>query len=777
VALHLRCRWKEYLLALILTAGTLALRVGAGLKDGEGEFFLIPVIISAFLGGLGPGLFSTTIVALGMDYFLVPPHHSFAMKAGIESVCWVSVVLEGVLVSALCGTLHKWRHRAEAARKQSAATLESMRRAEAALRESEAHYRLLADNMADALWTFDPLTMRCTYISPSSQRLRGYTVEESMGQTLEDMLTPQSLETVRSELGERVKAFLAGDPAAVTRVHELEMTRKKAPPVRTETMTTFVRNKDGGVSVVGVSRDITERRKLEEGLRKSEVELRVTFENAAIGVMLVGADGKILRTNRALKRMLGYAPGELRGRAVIDVTHPDDIQSSLALHQEMIDGKRENYQLEKRYLCKGGEVIHARLTVSAVRGPDGRMQYSVGMVEDVTERKKLEEQFLRAQRLESVGALAGGIAHDLNNVLTPIFISCEMLRMKEGDEESRNLIGMIKNNARHGAELVKQVLSFARGAESGRAWVDPKQLIRDVVNIARNTFPKSIRIAAQTPKQLWMFLGDPTQLHQVLLNLCVNARDAMPEGGDLTISAGNVMVEPRLPGLDQGAKPGPHIVIKVSDTGTGMSAEIREKIFVPFFTTKEVGKGTGLGLSTTLGIVKNHGGFIDVTSELGKGSVFEVWLPAKTLAEPSAPEAAEARLPRGNGERILVVDDEASLRAMTQHILEAYGYVVLTAANGGDAMALYSRDEKGVDLVLTDIMMPVMDGNALTRALRKINPDVRVIAASGLGNPENQSKAMSAGANRFLFKPYNAEVLLNSVADVLQGRPAPAPTL
>ena len=197
-----------------------------------------------------------------------------------------------------------------------------------------------------------------------------------------------------------------------------------------------------------------------------------------------------------------------------------------------------------------------------------------------------------------------------------------------------------------------------------------------------------------------MFLGDPTQLHQVLLNLCVNARDAMPEGGDLTISAGNVMVDPRLPGLDQGAKPGPHIVIKVSDTGTGMSAEIREKIFVPFFTTKEVGKGTGLGLSTTLGIVKNHGGFIDVTSELGEASIFEVWLPAKTLAEPSAPEAAEARLPRGNGERILVVDDEASLRAMTQHILEVYGYVVLTAANGGDAMALYSRDEKGVDFGL-----------------------------------------------------------------------------
>jgi CheY-like chemotaxis protein len=350
--------------------------------------------------------------------------------------------------------------------------------------------------------------------------------------------------------------------------------------------------------------------------------------------------------------------------------------------------------------------------------------------------------------------------------------------METRDEDTRHLLGMIKGSAQRGAELVKQVLSFARGVEGQRISLQPKHLISEMVNIARETFPKSINIQSLLPKSLWMLSGDPTQLHQVLLNLCVNARDAMPAGGELTIAAENVLVETRLPGMDEGAKPGPHIVIKVTDTGAGIPPELREKIFDPFFTTKEVGKGTGLGLSTSLGIVKSHGGFIKVESEPGKGSTFEVWLPAKTGEEQSPSPVEEARLPRGNGELILVVDDEASLRAMTRQTLEAYGYVVLTATNGVEAAAIYSRYRDGIEAVLTDMAMPVMDGAALTLALRRINPAVRVIAASGLSNPEHQTKAIGAGAKQFLSKPYNAEMLLNSLAEILHDRrSSPSPPI
>jgi signal transduction histidine kinase/CheY-like chemotaxis protein len=443
------------------------------------------------------------------------------------------------------------------------------------------------------------------------------------------------------------------------------------------------------------------------------------------------------------------------------------LEAGNSLYQEMIEGKRDHFQIEKRYLRKGGQVVYGRLTASVVRGPAGQAQYAIAMVEDITEKKMLEAQFLRAQRMENVGTLAGGVAHDLNNVLAPILMSCELLQMEARDEGTRNLVGMIKGSAQRGADLVRQVLSFARGVEGRRIAVQPKYLIREMVNIIRLTFPKSVSIQFSMSKSLWLLSGDPTQLHQVLLNLCVNARDAMPDEGILQITAENVALDAGSALATQGAKPGPYVVIKVIDTGTGILPEVRERIFDPFFTTKEPGKGTGLGLSTTLGIVRSHGGFIDVASELGKGSTFEVWLPADAGGHPSNAQDEETRLPRGNGEVILVVDDEVSLRLLTRDTLESFGYVVLTATNGADALGIYSRHKDNINAVLTDTMMPVMDGIALTRAITQINPDVRVILASGLSDTEYQNQAIIAGVKRFLPKPYKAELLLSCLAEIL----------
>jgi PAS domain S-box-containing protein len=506
-----------------------------------------------------------------------------------------------------------------------------------------------------------------------------------------------------------------------------------------------------------------------QNLRESEERFRQLAENIQeVFWITCPARNQMIYVSPAYEKVWGRTCQSLYASpgSWLDAIHPEDrdrIRQAATTRQP-----NGTYDEEYRIVRPDQSVrwIHDR--AFPVRDRAGQVDRIVGVAGDITEKKKMEAQFLRAQRLENIGTLAGGIAHDLNNVLAPILMSCEMLQMQARDEITRNLVVMIKGGAERGADLVRQVLSFARGVEGRRISVQAKHLIREMVNIARETFPKSIRIESRTQKDLWVVSGDPTQLHQVLLNLCVNARDAMPAGGELTITADNVLVETPLPGMDQDIKPGPYLVIKVTDTGTGIPPEIRERIFEPFFTTKEVGKGTGLGLSTTLGIVKSHGGLINIESEPGKGTTFEVWLPANNREEQPAAPVGEAPLPRGNGEQILVVDDELSLRTLTRQTLEAHGYVVLTATNGAEAITTYSKYKEEIDVVLTDILMPEMDGVALTLALRKMNPTALVIATCGFADKEHHAKAIDAGAKKFLPKPYTAEMLLNSLAEILQ---------
>jgi PAS domain S-box-containing protein len=387
---------------------------------------------------------------------------------------------------------------------------------------------------------------------------------------------------------------------------------------------------------------------------------------------------------------------------------------------------------------------------------------------DITERKKLEQQLLRAQRMESIGTLAGGIAHDLNNVLAPILMSIEVLKLDEQDDARRDVLATIELSARRGAEMVKQVLAFARGVEGRRVGLNINGLLQDVEKMANETFLKSIQVRTATSPELWTVSGDPTQIHQVLLNLCVNARDAMPEGGRLTLSAENVTLDESnyLLGGGEG-RPGPYVLIQVEDTGTGIAPEILEKIFDPFFTTKEVGHGTGLGLSTCLVIVKSHGGFIQVDSERGRGSRFKVYLPAEMKVAAKGEPDEMAELPRGNGELILVVDDESAVREITRQTLEAFGYRVVLASDGTEAVGIYAKKKAEIAVVLTDLMMPVMDGPTTVQVLRKLNPRIRVITASGLNANRHIEKLANAETRHFLLKPYTAETLLKKVKEVL----------
>ena len=375
--------------------------------------------------------------------------------------------------------------------------------------------------------------------------------------------------------------------------------------------------------------------------------------------------------------------------------------------------------------------------------------------------KELED-LLRAQRIHTLGTLAGGIAHDLNNVLAPISMGLELLRRKCVDEEAQRTLDTLDSCVTHGADLIRQILTFARGLEGDRISIQTKHLLRDVRRVLQQTLPKSITIHSKVQTDLWAVFGDPTQLHQVLMNLCINARDAMPGGGTLTINAENLLLN--------GA--GPHVVLEIRDSGHGIPLEIRSKIFEPFFTTKETGKGTGLGLSMVAAIVRNHGGFTEVESELGAGTSFKIYFPALTENQPELVRKEIGALPVGFGELILVVDDEAAVREIAKITLESHGYRVLEAVDGDQAVKIYNQQKQEIKLVISDMEMPVMNGAAMIRALEKICPQLRVISASGMISTSHPPQN-TVPANPFhvvLPKPFTAAELLHAVRNLLDAK-------
>ena len=518
------------------------------------------------------------------------------------------------------------------------------------------------------------------------------------------------------------------------------------------------------IGVIGFAVDITERKRADA----ERDDLMLLIERSPDFIGTADMEGRVTFLNQGGRQMIGLgADDDVSGLHFTDYVPEEwraffrDTVNATVLKKGVWEG-----EMQLRHL-RTGALIDVSRTSFCIRDAAGEPKFFATVTRDITERKKLEQQFLRAQRMESIGTLAGGIAHDLNNVLSPILLSLELLKMKLPDPDSQELIEIIATSARAGADMVRQVLSFARGVEGGRLEVQVRHIVQDIERLANETFLKHIAVRTIVPHDLWTVMGDATQLHQVLLNLCVNARDAMPDGGTLTLSAENIVLDAQYAGLNVEAKPGPYVFLQVEDSGTGMSPELMEKIFDPFFTTKEVGKGTGLGLSTSLAIVRSHGGFIRVYSEPGKGATFKVYLPAQTESSPAAAAEQAAEMPRGHGELILVVDDESAVREVTQLTLEAFGYRVLTAADGVEAVAIYARRGEEIALVLTDMMMPVMDGPSTILVLRKMNPAVRIIGASGLTANGHVVQADSLGVRHFLPKPFTAETLLKALKKVL----------
>jgi PAS domain S-box-containing protein len=517
---------------------------------------------------------------------------------------------------------------------------------------------------------------------------------------------------------------------------------------------------------VAIRYEITERKLAEERIRQQASLL----DKAQDAILVCDLNYQIIYWNKGAENIYGWSLEEVLGKRIVDVLPTSDgDQTELA---RLAFENSDEWNSEVRHITKSGESIDLVSRWTLVRNPEDRPDYFLVTNTDVSELRQSEAHLLRAQRMESIGTLAGGIAHDLNNILSPIVMAAEMLQMRDGDADSQRWLGMIRENAERGADLVKQVLTFARGMAGERVAIQVKHIVKDLIAVMKETLPKSIRVQQHLPPDLWTISGDPTQIHQVLINVCINARDAMPGGGTLTISASNIEIDDSYAKMNLECVPGPYVLITIDDTGTGIEAKVLKRIFDPFFTTKEIGKGTGLGLSTSLSIVKGHGGFLNVYSEAGRGSRFSIYLPAADSEAAAGTVPEKPDLPRGDGETILVVDDEDSIREITKATLEKFGYRVLTATDGADGVGVFARHENEISVMLTDLSMPILDGPGLIRAVKRKAPALKIVVMSGLIDHEQTVDLGNLGVSATLAKPFTAENLLTLLASVLSGEKA-----
>lgn len=515
-------------------------------------------------------------------------------------------------------------------------------------------------------------------------------------------------------------------------------------------------------------KDISERQAALQERQQAEQKIReqaALLDVATDAIFVRDLAYRVLYWNCGAERLYGWQTAEVIGKNSYDFLYQQTTPDVEEAFKTVVE--QGEWQGELHKIAKSGKEIIVQSRWTLMCDSEGRPKSILSVDTDITEKKQLQAQFYRAQRLESLGILASGIAHDLNNILTPILAVAQLLPLKVPNLNAKNqqLLKILEENSKRGAELVKQITAFARGADSKRVPLQPKHLLKEIEQIVKSTFPKSIEICIDIPTpNLRPILADPTQIHQVLMNLCVNARDAMPDGGILTISAKNLDIDQNYVRMNLEANVGKYVVITVSDTGCGMSQELLDRIFEPFFTTKEPGKGTGLGLSTVIGIVKNHGGFVNVYSEVSGGSQFQVYLTA--IESQVAPETDDLQMVQGHGELILVVDDEAFIRDMTKNSLEEFNYRVLTAKDGIEAFSLYAQHENEISLVLLDIQMPSIDGFKAIRVLQQMNPAVKIIVISGLASNQKLLAANGINVQAFLSKPYTIKELLSTITKV-----------
>jgi PAS domain S-box-containing protein len=641
--------------------------------------------------------------------------------------------------------------------------------------ERDAVFRLFFQANPLPMWIFDNSSLGILDVNEAAILKYGWSREEFLSMTIEDVRPPEDLGPLR----EYRKRVLNDPSPGPNTTFQWRHRTKSGGTIRVES-TWLEIPYAGRTAVLVMSMDRTAEHQAEQRAREQAAML----DMASDAIVVYDLDHRVVYWNHGAQRLYGWTAEEACGSRVDELFHGDTGQFVNAYLAMLKTGNWNGEMTQKR---KDGVVVHVISRWNLVCDEQGKAKRVLVINTDITEARSLQKQFHRAQRLEAIGTLASGIAHDLNNILSPILMAAGLLRSDTQSPSGQRMLNIIESSAERGAGIVKQVLTFARGAEGERVLIQPKHLIGELGKIMGQTFPKNIEVVTNFPPDLWPVIGDATQLHQVLLNLCVNARDAIlashpaPNGMEpqrvLTLAAENTVVDEHFASTNPGAVYGPHIVLRVSDTGTGMTPEVMDRIFDPFFTTKEPGQGTGLGLATVLGIVKSHRGFLTVQSEIGRGTAFKVFLPAEIGDHlPSKDDAPPPAPPRGKGELILVVDDEPPIREALVKTLESCNYRCFTAEDGSDALALYFARRGEIDVVLTDLAMAQMDGVRLVRSLRRIDPGVRVVVSSGHIQREVAQELETLGVKVLIEKPYNADQLLRALRNVIDGASAAKPS-
>ncbi len=647
------------------------------------------------------------------------------------------------------------------------------KQAEWALRESEARYHVLFEESPDACLILDQgIIVECNRAATTMLQAERTQIVGSNPADFSPEYQPDGTLSTQTA-GEKIAVALQTGRLLFEWTHR----RRNDQDFQAEVFLARMTMKQQTVLFASM-RDITDRKQAEKALRDSEAKLKNLFDTMPNGYYLSTADGRFIDANPAFVKMLGYTNLE----ELLQLDIPKDVYVretdrthyiQKAVNSEFLASSHaESYRLK----TKDGRVIHVEDNARYIMDAQGRVQYHEGICRDVTDRKRaeeeqvrLQEQLLQAQKMESVGILAGGVAHDFNNMLQAIGGYTQLMLLdKQADHPDYAKLEALSRTVNRAAELVRQLLFFSRKAASQRQPLNLNLEVLEAATILERTIPRMITIENHLGPHLWLIDADPVQIQQVLLNLGSNAADAMPEGGQLSFETANIILDEQFARTHATAVPGNYVRLSVSDTGSGMDADTVSHIFEPFFTTKEIGRGTGLGLASAYGIIKAHEGHILCYSEPERGTTFKIYLPAQTTGHPEAEAEPEtkANLPGGT-ETILVVDDEADIREVATEALSHFGYSVLSAASGEAALEVYRNHADSIRLVILDIGMPGMGGGRCLQELLKLNPDVRVLIASGYATLEQSWKKTISGAAGFVGKPYQLDELLRCIRGVL----------
>jgi PAS domain S-box-containing protein len=630
-----------------------------------------------------------------------------------------------------------------------------------ALRASEEKYRNILENIEEGYFEVDPAG-NFTFCNDSVCTMSGYGRNELIGLNNRSYTSPETAKRMFSVFSE---IYRTGRPATVL---DYEIIRKDGTIKALELSASLMRDSDGQpAGFRGLVRDVTERKRADEALRESEEKYRTVLEANPDPVVVCDRESRVLYFNPAFTRVFGWTLEERLGRPLEGFV-PEDNQDETKVMMERLMAGESLFGLESRRYSKGGQILPVSVSGAVYRDRDGNPVGSIINLRDITEQKKLQGQLQHAQKMEAVGTLAGGIAHDFNNLLQAVQGYAELLfRGKPQDHPDCVGLQKILNAAKRGAELTRQLLTFSRKVESRKRPLDLNDEVHEVQRLLERTIPRMIDIELHLAGDLKIVNADPVQMEQVLMNLAVNSKDAMPQGGRLVIETKNVTLDVEFCKTHLGSKPGDYVMLGVSDTGQGMDSRTIAHIFEPFYTTKGPGKGTGLGLAMVYGIVKDHEGYITCHSAPAVGTTFKIYLPA--VDEPVEIPAERERITRvkNGSETILLVDDEEFIRDVAVQLLREFGYTVLTAANGEAALEIYRKEHGRIDLVILDLIMPGMGGMKCLGKILEINPQGRVLVASGYSASGPAREAIDAGARGYLGKPYDIDKMLAVIRDVL----------